>query len=229
MVTQNYFLRYVSYVMIVFLFFSCASENNNETLVQAPKITKESIDDKEMDLIVPTLSKLANARIEGRRVKMQLKASEAGSLVYSGNCNGDLQHVKQGVSEVSISFPSDGQYNDCEMTLSDASGNTSEPLPMGTIRIDATPPVLAEIKPVPKKIQTNRPSYSFKTSKTGTLSFIGKCKGNVDKAVVGINHIALLITDAGSYDDCTMTLTDSSNNQSQPLKISSFVVVEGQS
>ena len=42
---------------------------------------------------------------------------------------------------------------------------------------------------------------------------------NVDKAVVGINHIALLTAEPGTYDDCTLTLTDSSNNQSQPLKI----------
>ena len=53
--------------------------------------------------------------------------------------------------------------------------------------------------------------------------------GNVDKAVVGINHIALLTTEPGTYDDCTMTLTDSSNNQNQPLQISPFVVVGGQS
>ena len=53
--------------------------------------------------------------------------------------------------------------------------------------------------------------------------------GNVDKAVVGINHIALLTAEPGDYNDCTMTLTDSSNNISHPLKISSFVVVEGQS
>ena len=48
--------------------------------------------------------------------------------------------------------------------------------------------------------------------------------GNVDKAVAGINHIALLTAEPGVYDECTMTLTDSSNNQSQPLKISPFVV-----
>ena len=53
--------------------------------------------------------------------------------------------------------------------------------------------------------------------------------GNVDKAVVGINHIALLTAEPGAYNDCTLTLTDSSNNISHPLKISSFVVVEGQS
>ena len=160
---------------------------------------------------------------------MEIKASEVGSLVYSGNCSGDLQSVKHGKSEVLISFPGDGQYSDCELALRDVSGNTSEPLPLGTVRIDATPPVLAEIKPVPEKIHIDRPSYSFKTSKSGTLNFSGKCKGNVDKAVAGINHIALLTAEPGVYNDCTLTLTDSSNNISQPLKISPFVVVGGQS
>ena len=33
----------------------------------------------------------------------------------------------------------------------------------------------------------------------------------------------------GAYDDCSLTLTDSSNNRSLPLKISSFVVAESSS
>ena len=182
-----------------------------------------------VDFSVPELFQVGDFRVQGRNVEMEIKASETGNLVYTGNCSGDLQHMNQGKSELTISFPGDGQYSDCELTLSDASGNTSEPLPLGTVLIDATPPVLAEIKPVAKKIHTNRPNYSFKTSKSGTLRFIGKCRGNVDKAVVGINHIALLTVEPGVYDDCTMTLTDSSNNQSQPLKISPFVLVGGQS
>ena len=182
-----------------------------------------------VDFTDPELSQVGDYRVEGRKVEMEIKASEEGSLVFSGNCSGDLQHMKQGKSEVSISFPSDGQYSDCELTLRDASGNMSLPLPLGTIRIDATPPVLVEVKPVPEKIQTDRPSYSFKTSKSGILNFNGKCKGNVDKAVAGINHIALLTAEPGAYKDCTLTLTDSSNNRSQPLKISPFVVVGGQS
>ena len=114
------------------------------------------------------------------------------------------------------------------LSLSDASGNISKPLSIGTVRIDATPPILVEVKPVLETIQSKRQNYSFKTSKSGTLKFSGKCKGNVDKAIAGINHIALLTAEPGIYDDCTLTLTDSSNNQSQPLKISPFVV-EGQS
>ncbi len=196
-------------------------EGNTSEPLQVPSFS--------VDFTAPELSQVGRFRVQGRNVEIGIKASEAGSLVYSGNCSGDLQHVKEGKSDVMIRFPGDGQYSGCELMLSDASGNTSEPLPLGTVLIDATPPVLAEIKPVAKKIHTNRPSYSFKTSKSGTLNFNGKCRGNVDKAVVGINHIALLTAEPGGYDDCTMTLTDSSNNRSQPLRISPFVLVGGQS
>jgi hypothetical protein len=197
------------------------SEGNTSEPLQVPSFR--------VDFSAPELSQIGEFRIQGRNVEIGIKASESGDLIYSGNCSGDLQHVNQGKSELTINFPGDGQYSDCELTLIDSSGNSSQPLPLGTVRIDATPPVLAEIKPVPKMIHTNRPSYSFKTSKSGTLRFSGKCRGNVDKAVVGINHIALLTGEQGVYDDCKMTLTDSSNNRSQPLKISPFVVVGGQS
>jgi large repetitive protein len=317
MVTSHYIIRHVpAAILIAFLCASCSSETNKETIAEAPKITKSSIQKTQttikeviapptlslidspalngnnlvsfgfssskagtisysgncfsstknaikgdhhilfvamveghydncaiqvtdiagnksdplqvpsfrVDFTSPKLSQVGEFRIDGRKVKVDLKSSESGKLTYSGNCIGDLQHVKQGKAKVTISFPGDGQYSDCEVFLSDASGNTSEPLPLGTVRIDTTPPVLSEIKPVPEKIHTDRPSYSFKTSKSGSLQFNGKCKGNVDKAVTGINHISLLTTEAGSYSDCTMTLTDSSNNRSQPLKISPFVV-----
>jgi hypothetical protein len=197
------------------------TEGNKSQPLQVPSFR--------VDFTSPKLSQVGEFRIEGRNLEMKIKASEAGNLVYSGNCNGDLMHTRRGKSEVTISFPGDGQYSDCELTLSDATGNISKPLSIGTVRIDATLPVLTEVKPVQDKIQTDRPSYSFKTSKSGTLNFSGKCRGNVDKAVVGINHIALLTAEPGAYNDCTMTLTDSSNNQSQPLKISPFMVVKGQS
>ena len=38
--------------------------------------------------------------------------------------------------------------------LSDASGNISKPLSIGTVRIDATPPILVEVKPVQEKDRT---------------------------------------------------------------------------
>jgi hypothetical protein len=191
-------------------------EGNASELLQVPSF--------KVDFSAPELFQVGDIKFQGWNIEMEIKASEKGRLVYNGKCSSDLQYIDQGKSEVSISFPGEGLYSDCKLTLIDSSGNTSVPLSLGTVRIDATPPVLAEIKPVHENIHTNRPSYSFKTSKSGTLNFSGKCRGNVDKAVVGINHIALLTAEPGIYDDCTMTLTDSSNNISLPLKISSFVI-----
>jgi hypothetical protein len=109
--------------------------------------------------------------------------------------------------------------------LLDTSGNISNPLQVGTVRIDTTPPILEEINPVPEKISTDRPSYSFKSSKSGIINFSGKCRGNVERAVAGINHISLITTKPGDYSDCEMTIIDYSNNKSLPLKISPFMVI----
>jgi len=193
------------------------SEGNTSEPLQVPSF--------KVDFSAPELSQVGDFRVQGRHVKIEIKASESGQLSYNGNCSVDSRQIKKGITEVKVSFPSDGQFSDCELKLLDPSGNTSEPLPLGKVRIDATPPVLKEIKPVPEKISTDRPSYSFKTSKSGTLNFSGKCRGNVDKAVAGINHISLLTGQPGEYNDCEMTITDSSNNKSQPLKISPFVVL----
>ena len=175
-----------------------------------------------VDFSPPELYQIGQSRIQGRNINIKIKASEAGSLAFSGNCSGDLQNLHKGKSEVIIRFPGDGQYRDCELKLRDASGNTSKPLLLGNIRIDYSLPVLTEINPIPKKTHSNRPNFSFKSSKSGTLNYNGKCKGNVEKAIVGINHIAILTAEIGDYNDCTITLTDSSNNKSLPLEISSF-------
>ncbi len=179
-----------------------------------------------LDFSAPELSIVGNFRVQGRQIKLDIKASELGKLSYKGNCSGKLQKIKKGISEVLVNFPSDGQFSDCELMLRDHSGNTSDPLQLGTVRIDTTLPILEEIKPVPEEIPKSRPSYTFKTSESGKLNFIGKCRGNVDKAVKGINHISLIIVKPGDYRDCEMTITDFFNNKSLPLKISPFVVVE---
>lgn len=182
-----------------------------------------------LDFSVPELSQVGDLSIQGRNVKIELQASESGKLSFNGNCRGDLQQMKKGITKISIIFPGDGQFSDCELNLLDASGNISEPLHLGTVKINVTPPVLTEIKPVSERIFTDRASYSFKTSKSGKLNFSGKCTWNVDKAVEGINHISLLAVEPGNFNDCEMTITDYFNNKSRPMKISPFVVLGGSS
>ena len=172
------------------------------------------------------LSSDGNVIIEAQTVKLSVKSSKDGNLNYIGNCSGKDQQIVKGLNEVLVTFPGDGQYSDCRISLNDVNGKLISTLALGTIYIDNKPPELYEIEPVYGTVYTNRPSYSFRTSETGILSFSGRCKGNVDKAVVGINHIALITDQPGFYTDCSVTLTDSSQNISKPLKITPFFVVD---
>ena len=53
-----------------------------------------------LDFSAPELSKVGDIRVQGRDVKIELQASESGKLSYKGNCSGDLQQIKKGISEV---------------------------------------------------------------------------------------------------------------------------------
>ena len=223
-INRHQWIRLPIFVFAI-LVIACATEKlfeYNET--NAENDSTFSGENKEI-----VLSSDGNVMIEAHTVKLSIKSSKAGNLNYIGNCSGKDQQIVKGLNEVLVTFPGDGQYSDCRISLNDVNGKFISTLALDTIYIDNKPPELSEIKPVYGTVYTNRPSYSFKTSETGTLSFSGKCWGNVEKAIVGINHIALITTEPGYYNDCTMILTDSSNNISQPLKISSFEVGRGQS
>jgi len=59
------------------------SEGNKSDTLQVPSFR--------VDFTVPELSQVGEFKVQGRKVKMDIKASETGILVYTGNCNGDLQ------------------------------------------------------------------------------------------------------------------------------------------
>ena len=65
-----------------------------------------------LDFSAPELSKVGDLRVQGRNVKIELQASESGKLSFNGNCSGDLQQIKKGITEVSVRFPGDGQFSD---------------------------------------------------------------------------------------------------------------------
>ena len=99
-------------VMVEGIYDNCAIkvtdlEGNTSEPLQVPSFS--------VDFTAPELSQVGRFRVQGRNVEIGIKASEAGSLAYSGNCSGDLQHVKEGKSDVMIRFPGDGQYRDLSL------------------------------------------------------------------------------------------------------------------
>ncbi len=89
---------------------------------------------------------------------------------------------------------------------------------------DTTAPVLSEVSAVASTTSDNTPSYTFSSTEAGTISYGGSCRSSRTTATAGNNTITFNRLANGTYSDCTITVTDSSGNASQPLTVSTFTV-----
>jgi hypothetical protein len=88
---------------------------------------------------------------------------------------------------------------------------------------DLTPPTLTEPTPIPTSTDTT-PAYTFTTTESGTITYGGSCTSADTNATLGSNTITMSALSVGTYSDCTLTVTDSSDNASDPLSITSFTI-----
>ncbi len=103
----------------------------------------------------------------------------------------------------------------------DSDGNASD----GYLLESLDPsPTISEVTPVPNPTTDNTPDYTFHTTGTGTIIFGGDCASLTTTVEAGNNTITFTELSDGTYDNCTITLTDGSGNVSDPLGISDFVV-----
>ncbi len=89
---------------------------------------------------------------------------------------------------------------------------------------DTTPPFLAEVTPVPVDNNDTTPDYTFSSTEAGTISYVGDCASVTTNAVAGNNTITFNELPEGTYDSCTIRVTDAAGNISAPLNISLFRV-----
>ncbi len=128
--------------------------------------------------------------------------------------NGDVVEVK---------VTSSASYNTPVSTTLDIGGVT-DAFDVTTKADSATAPTLTETTPVAPPTNNNTPDYTFHTTGTGTIAFGGGCASLNTTAEVGNNTITFSELADGTYDNCTVTLTDGSGNVTDPLDISDFVV-----
>jgi len=102
--------------------------------------------------------------------------------------------------------------------------SNSETTKSQTLKIDTTAPTLAEVTNVAASTSDTTPDYTFSSTEAGTITYGGSCSSSTTTAVVGNNTITFNALTAGTYSDCTITVTDSLTNASTPLSISSFTV-----
>ncbi len=89
---------------------------------------------------------------------------------------------------------------------------------------DQMAPILAEVTPVATPTNNNTPNYTFSSNEAGTITYAGGCIGAITDAVVGDNTITFDTLNDGTYDSCTITVTDAVGNESLPLSVSAFII-----
>ena len=85
-----------------------------------------------------------------------------------------------------------------------------------------SPPILYQTKP-PLVQEDNLVSYGFSSSKAGKIIYSGSCFGSTRNAIKGDHHILFITMVEGNYENCSIQVTDSEGNTSEPLQVPSFL------
>jgi hypothetical protein len=85
-------------------------------------------------------------------------------------------------------------------------------------------PVLAQITAVPTPTADTTPSYTFSSTKAGTITYSGSCSSATTTAIAGNNTITFNALAVGIHSNCTIKVTDSLGNQSTSLTVNSFTI-----
>jgi len=89
---------------------------------------------------------------------------------------------------------------------------------------DTTAPVIEEVTFVTTPTNDSTPNYTFSSDEAGTIIYGGSCSSSTTSAIDGNNTITLVSLSEGTYSNCTITVTDSAENVSNSLTITSFIV-----
>jgi len=89
---------------------------------------------------------------------------------------------------------------------------------------DTTAPVIAKVTAVTTPTNDNTPDYTFSSSEAGTITYGGSCSSSTTSATSDNNTITFNALAAGTYNNCTITVTDSAGNASSTMDVNTFVV-----
>jgi alpha-tubulin suppressor-like RCC1 family protein len=89
---------------------------------------------------------------------------------------------------------------------------------------DRTAPELQEDTPIATTTGNIAPNYTFTSTERGFITYSGSCTSEDNYASAGYNRITFDPMPAGTYSDCEIKVTDSSDNVSKPLVVSSFTI-----
>ena len=68
--------------------------------------------------------------------------------------------------------------------------------------------IIEEVTAVTTPNIDTTPNYTFSSSKAGTITYGGSCSSSTTIAISGINTITFNALTEGTYEDCTITVTE---------------------
>ena len=95
---------------------------------------------------------------------------------------------------------------------------------VSTPTADTTAPTVTQITAVTTPTKTKTPSYTFNTNEAGTIVYGGDCSSATTSASIGNNTLSFYALENGTYSNCTVQVTDATNNTSTALLVSDFVI-----
>jgi hypothetical protein len=93
-----------------------------------------------------------------------------------------------------------------------------------SVEVNTVLPVLTIVSAVSTPTNDTTPSFSFSTTKAGTITYAGSCSSGTTAATAGTNTISFNALAEGEYSNCTITVTDAYGNVSVALSVTTFIV-----
>ena len=157
-------------------------------------------------------------------------SSEAGTITYNGGCASGTTNAVAGTNSITFNALAYGTYS-CQIRVTDASGNVSDPLQVGTFTVqqsgssDTTPPSLGNASSIGSTYDTT-PDFSFTASESGNIIYNGDCSSSTTWANAGSNTVTLNTLAYGTHSNCYITVKDSAGNESAVLAIPAFTILQ---
>ena len=180
-----------------------------------------------VDTTAPTIAEVTSVTTPTSDITPDytFSSTEAGTITYGGSCSSSTTSAISGNNTITLVSLSERTYSDCTITVTDSAGNISNSLTITSFIVDATAATLIEVTAVTNPTYDTTPDYTFSSSEAGTITYGGSCSSSTTSATTDNNTITLASLSAGTYSDCTITVTDTAGN-AVTMNMSSFNVIE---
>ena len=186
-------LIYLLKIFLIFLLTSCIS-------------TEDDVDTAHIAPIVAEVSAISTPTNDSTP-DYTFSSTEAGTISYGGSCSSSTTIAVAGDNTITLNTLSEGTHSDCTISVTGSTGNVSSIHTITSFTV-VIPPVIAEVTAVISPTIDTTPNYTFSSSKAGTITYGGSCSSNTTVAVAGNNTITFNSLANGTYDDCTITVTE---------------------